>query len=451
MRILLVSTYELGRQPVHVASPAARLRSEGHDVETVDIAVETIDLDVVRQCDAVAVSVPMHTGMRLASGVAARIRSASPDVPIALYGLYAAVNAEATVGRLVDRVIAGEYENELVAWLESLASDRASDRSRDAVRVDLGRTRFHRPDRTSLPSLGQYARIVIDGEERLVGAVEASHGCIHRCRHCPLPAVYDGRLRIVEPAVVLADIDQQVAAGARHITFGDPDFLNGPHHALRIVRGMRERHPTLTYDITVKVEHILKHRALWPELAPGLAFVVSAFETTNQRILDILDKGHSAEEMGEAVHLLRGHGVEIRPSWMPFTPWTEVDDLVEILDFIACHDLVDNVDPVQLSIRLLVPDGSLLLETDQMQPHLGSYDPEGLSWTWTPQHPTTDDLQRRLAAAAARGADADEVPSRTFETMWRIVVETAGRDLEQWAIPLGATTGRPRMTEPWFC
>ncbi|MDX1689741.1 MAG: CUAEP/CCAEP-tail radical SAM protein [Acidimicrobiia bacterium] len=448
MRVLLVSTYELGRQPVHVASPAARLREAGHDVEAIDIAVQRLEPDALRRADAVAISVPMHTGLRLAEVVARTVRTVAPGTPIALYGLYAAVNADEIVGGLADRVVAGEYEPQLVAWVDEVAAGTATG---DPVRVDLGRHAFAVPARDLLPPLDRYARLAIDGEERLVGAVEASHGCVHRCRHCPLPAVYDGRLRIVDPDVVLADADQQVAAGARHITFGDPDFLNGPHHALRVVRGLRDRHPDVTYDITVKVEHVLKHRDLWPELAPGLAFVVSAFETTNDRILTILDKGHTAADMGEAVHLLRDHGVEIRPSWMPFTPWTTLDDLVDILDFVGRHDLVPNVDPVQLSIRLLVPDGSLLLDTPEMRPHLGDYDPDALSWTWTPEHPETDDLQRSLAEAASAGADAAEDPVVTFEKLWRIVVERAGRDPDHTPIPAGATAGRPRMTEPWFC
>jgi radical SAM superfamily enzyme YgiQ (UPF0313 family) len=424
------------------------LAAGGHAVETIDVAVEALDEQAVRRADAVAISVPMHTAMRLALTVARRVKTTSPDTPVALYGLYAAVNADRTTDGLVDRVVAGEYEDELVTWLDEIERGGPAGES---VRIDLGRTRFTTPVRTSLPPLDRYARLSIDGEERLVGAVEASHGCIHRCRHCPLPALYDGRMRIVDPEVVLADIGQQVAAGARHITFGDPDFLNGPHHALRIVRAMRDRFPGVTYDITVKVEHILRHADLWPELAPGLAFVVSAFETTNDRILDILDKGHTAAEMGGAVHLLRSHGVEIRPSWMPFTPWTAVDDLVDILDFIARHDLAGNVDPVQLSIRLLVPDGSLLLDSPEMQQHLGAYDPEALSWTWTPEHSATDVLQRSLAAIAANGADAGEQPDTTFARMWRTIVETAGRDPEREPLPMGATAGRPRMTEPWFC
>ncbi len=100
-----------------------------------------------------------------------------------------------------------------------------------------------------------------------------------------------------------------------------------------------------------------------PELAEaGCAFVVSAPSSrSTTRILADLDKGHTVADMSEAVIALRSHGIEIRPSWLPFTPWTTLDDLVDLVDFVVAHDLVANVDPVQYSVRLLVPEGSLLL------------------------------------------------------------------------------------------
>ena len=177
--------------------------------------------------------------------------------------------------------------------------------------------------RHALPPLERYAHLALDGQERPVGYVEASHGCVHKCAHCPLPVIYDGRIRIVEGDVVLADIEQLVEMGARHITFGDPDFLNGVTHSLRVVRAMHERFPDLTFDCTTKVEHILEHAQVWPELAAnGCLFVVSALECVNDEILARLDKGHSTEEASHAIALLREHGIEIRPSFLPFTPWT---------------------------------------------------------------------------------------------------------------------------------
>src|ERR687889_1452779 len=380
MRVLLVNTYELGHQPLHVASPAAALRAAGHDVRCVDLAVERWhDVD---WAEKVAFSVPMHTAMRLAVRAAEQLRGERPGLPICFYGLYAPVSRDRTLGRVADRLISGEYEPALVRW--------AGGADADEPLIQLERGAFELPARDLLPPLEQYAHLALGGEERVVGYVEASHGCVHMCRHCPLPTVYDGRIRIVGADTVLADVEQLVAMGARHITFGDPDFLNGVRHSLGVVRAMHERFPELTFDCTTKVEHVLEFARLWPELAAsGCLFVVTAVELLNDEILARLDKGHTARQATDAVALLREHGIEPRPSLMPFTPWSTRADVAEIVRFVQRHDLVGNVDPVQFAIRLLVPEGSLILGLDDWE-H-GDYDPEALSYPWVSE---LDDLQR---------------------------------------------------------
>ncbi|MFQ5427060.1 MAG: radical SAM protein, partial [Gaiellales bacterium] len=354
MRVLLISTYELGHQPLHLASPAAALRAAGHDVRCLDLSIDRGDPEALGWAQAVAFSVPMHTAMRLAVRGAGAVRHARPGLPICLYGLYAPMGRDLAAEAPADRVIAGEYEPGLVAWVDGLArGDRAA--VEEPV-VQLGRTSFRLPARDLLPPLERYAHLSLGGEERPVGYVEASHGCVHRCRHCPVPVIYDGRIRIVQANVVLADIERLVEIGARHITFGDPDFLNGVRHSMGVVEAMRERFDGLTFDCTTKVEHILQYADVWGELAAaGCLFVVSALEGVSDEILTRLDKGHTTRQAAEAVGLLRSHGIELRPSLLPFTPWTTLADVADIIDFVTAHDLVGNVDPIQYSIRLLLP------------------------------------------------------------------------------------------------
>ena len=448
MRVLLISTYELGHQPLHVASPAAALRAAGHDTRVVDLSVSPWDEEAVGWAEAVAVSVPMHTAMRLALRAAPAVRAARPDLPICLYGLYATVSSDLTLGSVADRVIAGEYEPALVEWVDGLATGRGA-------RVSLDRAPARVPERGGLPGLDHYARLAVGEERRLVGYVEASRGCVHRCRHCPVPVVYDGRLRIVPEDVVVADVEALVAAGARHVTFGDPDFLNGPQHSLRVVRAAHERFPELTFDCTTKVDHILRHADLWPELAAaGCLFVVSAFESVNDDILARLDKGHTAAQAAAAVALLRGHGIEIRPSLLPFTPWTTIGDVLDLLDFVAVHDLVGNVDPVQYTIRLLIPEGSLLLRDPGLAAHLGPYDAERLSHPWSSPDPAVDALQARLATLVEDSLRAEEPLETTYLRVRTAALEAAaGRNgVPAALVPAAAAgEGRPRLTEPWFC
>src|ERR1019366_184049 len=138
-----------------------------------------------------------------------------------------------------------------------------------------------------------YARVVMPGgERRIAGSTEATRGCKHLCRHCPIVPVYNGAFRIVQRDVVLEDIRQQVAAGAQHISFGDPDFFNGPTHALAIVDALHKEFPNLSYDVTIKIEHLLNHAEHLPLLRDtGCLFVTTAVESVDDAILERLDKG----------------------------------------------------------------------------------------------------------------------------------------------------------------
>lgn len=442
MHVLLISTYELGHQPLHVAAPAAELIAQGWDVSALDLAVDPWDARVLEGVDAVALSVPMHTAMRLAIETAGRIKDLRPDMPVAFYGLYAGVGRDRTLGVVADRLICGEYEDALVEWVASLGGSAPG----EGVSVDIGRRKFRVPARHVLPPIERYAHLATPTGHKQVGYVEASHGCRHRCTHCPIPAVYDGRYRITGEATVIADIAQLAEAGAGHVTFGDPDFLNAPAYAVEVVEAAHERFPELSFDITVKVEHILAQRHLWARLAAaGVIFVVSAIESLDAAILERMDKNHTADDAEEAVGIVRSAGVELHPTWLPFTPWSTVAGVADIASFVWRHDLASVTDPVQLSIRLLIPDGSLMLSVPDLAPHLTGFDATALGHTWKAADPALDALQVELAALAEAGGADD--PVATLRAMTTTIADAAGIE-----IPMQPDVRQlPRLSEPWFC
>jgi hypothetical protein len=285
--------------------------------------------------------------------------------------------------------------------------------------------------------------------------VEASRGCLHVCRHCPITPVYQGRFFVVPAETVLADIRAQAAAGATHITFGDPDFLNGVKHSLRIVRRLHGEFPDLSFDVTAKIEHIVRHRSVLAELGRlGCLFLVSAVESLDDTVLAHLDKGHTRADVIEALAITREAGIVLRPSLVPFTPWSTPESYLDMLEFVEQYDLVDHVDPVQYSIRLLLPPGSSLLGTPQMAPFLGPLDEKNFTYVW--QHPDRrmDGLQLEVTKAVERAGRLGEDPTATFFQVKDLAFRSLdGRRPSLPRLERRRTTVRrlPRLTESWFC
>jgi radical SAM superfamily enzyme YgiQ (UPF0313 family) len=464
--ILLVSCYELGHQPLAAALPLGFLQRAGFAAQTLDIAVEPFDPAKAARARFVGISVPMHTALRLGMRVADRVREINPHATVCFYGLYAALNADYLLEHGGDYCIGGECETPLVGLVEALEAQRASAKNGNAKApaVDvagvfqrgaaaqpfLERLSFTLPVRSGLPPLTKYAWLEHRGERHLVGYVEASRGCLHLCTHCPIPPVYGGRFFVIPEEIVLEDIRRQVRAGATHITFGDPDFLNGPGHALSVVRAMHAEFPDLTFDITTKVEHILKRGSILPELGRlGCVFVVSAVESVSDSVLAILEKNHTCADIEEALQAVRAAGIAPRPTWVAFTPWTTLGDYLDMLAFIEAHDLIDNVDPVQYTIRLLVPPGSYLLNRPEMKPHLGPLDQASFCYVWTHPDPRMDRLQKKVSALVEKDVQSGEDPAVTFYRVWSLA---SGRNpATPVPVPPRDRQRAPRLSEPWFC
>ena len=463
-RVLLVSTYEMGHQPLNLAAPAAVLRAAGHAVETLDLAVEAPLPFRFGNADLVAISVPMHTAARLAVELARRVRRLNPNAHIACYGLYASPLHERLAPE-VDSVIGGEYEPALLALADRLAEDGPTSTIAGLGSLpSFARQSYPRPDRAGLPALDRYARVDREDGLALAGYVEATHGCAHTCTHCPITPVYAGRMRAVPPETVLADIEQLIELGAQHITFGDPDFLNGVRHSLAIVREFHAEHADVTFDATIKVEHLIEHEPIVEELRDlGCLFITSAFESTNERILALLEKGHTVDDMEHVLAHARDLGVTIRPTWVAFTPWTRRSDFVEMLDFIERNGLVRHVQPVQYALRLLLPPGSPLNATLRAEGLLGTFDEERLTYTWA--NAEIDALQAELAtiveAAATAPADGDHEHGESellqapvedpLDTFRAVKAATLGTALASTEVAEQPSTFVPGLTEAWFC
>lgn len=433
MRVVLISTYELGRQPFGLASAAAWLGQAGHEVMCLDLAVEKLSLPALSGADLVGFYLPMHTATRLAVPVIQHVRRAVPKARLAAFGLYAPLNETLLRALGVEIIAGGEFEPLLV---------------NQASGVSLDRLDFVLPDRRTLPPPSRYAQIETADSRKTVAYTEASRGCKHLCRHCPVVPVYQGKFRVVPVDVVLADVRQQVERGATHVTFGDPDFFNGPAHAARLVEELLRQHPGVTYDVTIKIEHLLRHRDLLPLLRrTGCLFVTSAVESVDDEVLRRLDKGHTRADFEAAVRLLREHELTLSPTFIPFTPWTTFDSYRHLLRAIADLDLVPNVGSVQLALRLLITANSRLLELDDVRAVTGAYDEQALAWRWRHRDPEVDALAARLLGLVDTRQRQDQSREQIFDAIWREAFAETLPDNYR-LVPRAAI---PYLNEPWYC
>ena len=413
--VVLLSTYDLGRQPFGIASPVAWLRRAGVDAHAIDLSRDKLSPEAVAAARVVAFYLPMHTATRLALPVIDRVRSINPDATLCAYGLYAQLNETLLREHGVTTILGPEAEEELVAMTAGAKAPALH------TSVNLPRLPFIQPDRTDLPSLDRYATLVMpDGTRKIVGSTDATRGCKHRCRHCPIVPVYNGQFRVVPVGVAMADVRAQVERGAAHITFGDPDFFNGPTHARRIVETLHQEFPDVSYDVTIKIEHLLAHRELLPLLVKtGCAFVTSAVESVDDAVLEKLEKGHTRAGFIEAATLCRNAQLPLVPTFVAFTPWTTLASYIDLVNVVDDVGLAAHVAPVQWAIRLLVTFNSRLLELPDIQRLVGPFDPKTLTYPWVHPDPRVDALQRTM-------------------------MEWAGQ-------PRPARSRVPYLDEPWFC
>ena len=458
MNVLLLSTYELGRQPFGLASPAAWLREMGECVTCLDLSRSALDEESARDADLVAFYVPMHTATRIAARMVERIRELNPGAHLCFFGLYAAANEGYLRALGAGTILGGEYEEGLVALVKRLGRGARGKpaAAQSEPLISTARQRFRTPDRSGLPALDRYARLDLgNGEQGVVGYTEASRGCKYFCRHCPIVPVYDGRFRIVQRDVVLGDIRQQVEKGATHITFGDPDFFNGLGHSLAIVESLHRNYPLLTYDVTIKVEHLLRYERHLPALRDtGCILVTSAAESIDDRVLKILDKGHTRSDFTRAVHLFRNVGLNLAPTFVTFTPWTTLDGYTELLSYLAEMDLAQSISPIQLAIRLLMPQGSKLLELEEVRALIGEFNQEKLSYEWRHADPRVEELFRNVLRVASRVPASRSGRAEAFEQAWKLALQASGEP--SWTLHQPLETcprhrALPYITESWFC
>jgi hypothetical protein len=120
-----------------------------------------------------------------------------------------------------------------------------------------------------------------------------------------------------------------------------------------------------------------------------------------------------------------------------------------MLSFVDANGLVDQIDPVQFTIRLLIPPGSLLAEHPETLPHRGELDEAAFTYRWTHPDSRMDQLHKDVSRLVTEDTESE---ADTADTFYRIQDLAQGRQPADTIRALPPDRKRtPRLTESWFC
>jgi len=449
LNILLISPYDLGRQPFALAHARTWLKESGFNVECLDLSIQQLEQKALKKADLIGLYLGMHTATRIALKALPKINQYAPKASLFSFGLYAPLNQDILSQQKVRYFFGGESEPDILQLANQLA--QGADSNIDNTIVRTTKIDFKLPDRTALPALSKYAKLIpAPGQQKNLGFIETSRGCKHVCRHCPVTPIYKGKFRIIPFDIVMQDIAQQVDMGAEHISFGDPDFFNGPTHAKKIIFAMHEQFPQLSFDATIKVEHILKHADLLAILKKtGCLFITCAVESFDDDILLKLDKGHTRADTYKAVELIRQAGIVISPTFVPFSPWMSLQGYRDLLHDVVSLGLINEVAPIQLAIRLLIPNGSYLLELPGFEKLIGDFDADTLGYQWQHSNPAVDKLQLNIMAIVEHAEQEERTRYQTFSEIWQATHDALNTSTP--ALAASPAKHVPHLSEAWYC
>ncbi|MFI0902999.1 RCCLKC-tail radical SAM protein [Streptomyces sioyaensis] len=403
-RVLVASAFEAELQPLSSACVAAAMRIQdadviGWDAHTFPEAMPEGPFDLV------LVSVQQFEGVERGLELSRRVAAAF-DTTVIAFGQYAQMNHREFLkdvdGIAMDEperiapelaeLARGERELAAVPALMTLSGMQPKPPRR---RIEVGA-----PARDLFPSLVHYP--AHHSPFGLMGNVEVSRGCHHKCTYCSVYGAYDGGVAAYEAETVLADCRQLAEEGVRHFCFIDAEFFNSRTIGVKVIEQLVEEIGPITFEFTTRVDHVLDYTAELERLVSlGLKRVTSALEFPSNRILRIFDKHIDVDHMKACIVEAERIGFELYPTFIPFTPWIEYEELLGFEDFLVETGLARVTDPTALQTRLLLFKGSPLLDSPWME-DIATVD-RGLWVEWTHPDKRVEELWLE------RRADAEDV------------------------------------------
>ncbi len=410
-QVALISTYETGFQPLLVSTAGASFIKNGITPDAYDLYLDKCDRSGIASYKFVGIGLGLFDSLEGGFSAGKEIRGKNPQAHICFYGPYASLNRERLL-ECGDSCIIGDWEKPIVELANAVLKgeewtrvENVYSRTNKSPKFKFYRDECLVPARHLLPSVRTYQNTFIEkvvNKKMMVGNVETTRGCHHTCKFCSVFAVSGTRVKFIDEAVIMADVDQLVQEGVEHITFVDAEYINSIKFSLAIVNKIHEKYPHMTYDFTTRVDHITENEDAIPEFKrTGCIAITTSIEFPAENILEKLRKEITLDQVIKAMDILKRNGIQVNTTFVTFNPWTGLEGLMDLAIFIKENNLGDVIDPIQYETRLHLYKGSPLLD-DEALANVELTERE-FHWEWEHPDARVEEVFQKMARPVGEG------------------------------------------------
>ncbi|OGS22560.1 MAG: hypothetical protein A2252_03005 [Elusimicrobia bacterium RIFOXYA2_FULL_39_19] len=310
--------------PIGLGNLAGYLQSKNKNVVLVDENITPITSESVTQL-AEKLTKPYIFGITSVTGGIKRAHEISdilktkyPDSKVILGGIHPTVLPDETLQNPnVDIVVKGEGEETLLSLYETIKNNTDYTKLDGISYKDSSGTIVHNPA-AKLPDINTIPKfpyhLFEEHKERYnLGFIASSRGCPFNCIFCSQRSISGRKYRFMPPEKVIEMMDLLINKyGHKFITFVDDDFIVNKERTKILCRLIQENkfHEKACFDFQTRSDTVTEEILILMK-SSGFRAIDYGIETASERVMKIINKGETVEEIIKAVKMTKSLGFHV--------------------------------------------------------------------------------------------------------------------------------------------